>query len=84
MFPETPAQDPSDAMSEESGSAPIETDMSDTALLEEALQAAVDAHAAGVLAAPFGVDELALKRARRRALRSDLRRLLAEGQADAT
>jgi hypothetical protein len=82
MFPETPAQGLSDATSEESGSVPTEADTSDTALLEEALQAAVDAHAAGLLAAPFGVDEIALKRARRRALRSDLRRLLADGQAD--
>ncbi|ONI72706.1 hypothetical protein ALI144C_42590 [Actinosynnema sp. ALI-1.44] len=61
---------------------PIESDMGDAALLENALQAAVDAHAAGLLIAPFGVDETALKRARRRALRSDLRRLLVEGQTN--
>lgn len=49
--------------------------MSDSALLEDALVSAVDAHTAGLLLAPFGVDELTLSRARRRALRSDLRRL---------
>jgi hypothetical protein len=55
-----------------------EVPVSDSALLEDALQEAIDAHAAGLLAAPFGVDEMALKRARRRALRSDIRRLLAQ------
>lgn len=58
--------------------------MTDTALLEEALQDAVDAHAAGLLAAPFGIDEVALWRARRRALHSDLKQLLAGGLATST
>ena len=53
-----------------------------SALLEEALQDALDAHASGLLAAPFGVDEVALKRARRRALRADIRRLLTEHEHD--
>lgn len=54
-------------------------DTSDSALLEDALQEAVDAHAAGLLAAPFGLDTVALARARRRALRADIRRQLAQG-----
>jgi hypothetical protein len=55
---------------------------SDAALLEEALQQALDAHKAGLLAAPFGVDEVALKRARRRALRADIRRALSQQSHD--
>jgi hypothetical protein len=49
---------------------------SDTALVEEALGAALDAHANGELAAPFGVDEVALRVARRRATRADIARTL--------
>ncbi|TCO47985.1 hypothetical protein [Actinocrispum wychmicini] len=82
MSSKSPAQEPGEPESDASESLPIEADMSDSALLEHALQAAVDAHAAGLLAAPFGVDETALKRARRRAFRSDVRRLLAQGQTD--
>lgn len=65
----------------QSGTEPVanDPDTSDSALLEEALQEAVDAHAAGLLAAPFGLDTVALARARRRALRADIRRRLAEG-----
>lgn len=59
-----------------------ESGLTDSALLEEALQAALDAHQAGLLAAPFGVDEVALKRARRRALRADIRRLLSAQQPE--
>lgn len=82
MFSESAAQEPVEPMPETDDSTLTEADMSDTALLENALQEAVDAHAAGLLAAPFGVDETALRRARRRALRSDLRRLLANGPSD--
>jgi hypothetical protein len=53
---------------------------SDTGLVEDALDAALDAHADGKLAAPFGVDEVALRTARRRAARADIvRRLRATG-----
>jgi hypothetical protein len=58
------------------------TDQSDAALLEEALQQALDAHDAGLLAAPFGVDEVALRKARRRALRADIRRALSQQPHD--
>lgn len=44
---------------------------SDVDLLEEALQDAIAAHDAGLLAAPFGVDAVALARARRRAALAD-------------
>lgn len=57
-------------------------DTSDAALLEQALCDALDAHAAGLLSAPFGVDATALAHARRRALRSDIRRRLAEQQPE--
>jgi len=40
-------------------------------LLAEALQEALDAHRAGVIAGP-DVDEIALRRARRRAVRADM------------
>lgn len=72
--------DDSPAQNRQDQSRPVQQDppASDSDLLEEALQDALDAHAAGLLAAPFGVDEVALKRARRRALRADIRRLLAE------
>jgi hypothetical protein len=63
-------------------SAPAIDAMSDTELLEAALRDAIDAHAAGLLAAPFGVDAVALARARQRALRSDMRRLLADDLPD--
>jgi len=56
-------------------SEPPEADMSDSTLLEDALHKAIDAHDAGLLAAPFGVDEMALTRARRSAVRSELKRL---------
>jgi hypothetical protein len=59
-----------------------ETGMTDSALLEEALNDAVDAHDTGQLAAPFGVDEVALARARRRALRADLKRLIDSRRTD--
>jgi hypothetical protein len=52
--------------------------LSDTALLEDALQGAISAHAAGLLAAPFGVNEVALRRARRRAIRADAAQSLRE------
>jgi hypothetical protein len=52
---------------------------SDTALVEEALSAALDAHANGELAAPFGVDEVALRMTRRRATRADIARTLRDG-----
>jgi hypothetical protein len=70
-------------MTEESAAQdqPNASDLSDAELLEEALQDAVDAHETGLLAAPFGVDDVALARARRRALRADIRRQLA-GQPD--
>jgi hypothetical protein len=71
-------------MTEESAAQdqPAASDLSDAELLEEALQDAIDAHHAGLLAAPFGVDDVALTRARRRALRADIRRQLASGQPD--
>lgn len=76
--------DDSPAQSRQDQSAPVQQDApaSDSDLLEDALQEALDAHAAGLLAAPFGVDEVALKRARRRALRADIKRLLAEHDHD--
>jgi len=52
-----------------------DTGMTDSALVEDALSEAIEAHDAGLLAAPFGLDEVALARARRRALRADLKRL---------
>lgn len=72
--------DDSPAQNRQDQSKPVQQDApaSDSDLLEEALQDALDAHAAGLLAAPFGVDEVALRRARRRALHADIRRLLAE------
>lgn len=45
--------------------------LSDTELLEEALRDAMAAHAAGLLAAPFGLDLIALARARHRAALAD-------------
>jgi hypothetical protein len=71
--------DDSPAQNRQDQSEPVQRDSpaSDSELLEDALQEALDAHAAGLLAAPFGVDEVALKRARRRALRADIKRLLA-------
>jgi hypothetical protein len=57
-------------------------DMSDAALIEDALTAALDAHAAGKLAAPFGVDEVALRTAIRRATRADIARSLRAGSGD--
>jgi hypothetical protein len=48
---------------------------SDTALLEDALREALAAHAAGQLAAPFGLDEVALRKARREAARRDTKKL---------
>lgn len=74
MTDESPAQDWPDEPSATDDLGSSET--SDSALLEEALRDALDAHAAGLLAAPFGLDGAALRRARRRALRSDIRRLL--------
>jgi hypothetical protein len=59
-----------------------ETGMTDSALLEDALNEAVEAHEAGQLAAPFGLDEVALARARRRALRADLKRLIDSRRTD--
>lgn len=50
-------------------------DLSDLALLSSALQDAMDAHAQGVLIGP-GVDEVALRRAARRARRRDAVRML--------
>lgn len=79
MTDESPAQDQTDSPTKADWSDP---DVSDTALLAEALQDALAAHAAGLLAAPFGVDVVALARARRRALRSDIRRLLADQQSN--
>ena len=77
MVDESAAQSQRDQDAPKSDPGQFDAPLSDSALLEEALQEALDAHAAGLLAAPFGVDELALKRARRRALRSDIKRLLA-------
>lgn len=61
-----------------------EVELSDLALLGSALQDAMDAYRSGVLAGP-GVDETALRRARRRAVRADaaraLRRTVAAGGA---
>lgn len=73
MFNETAAQ--SDQARIGSNCAPPDLHTSDSALLESALAEALDAHSAGLLAAPFGVDDVALARARRRALISDLMRL---------
>jgi hypothetical protein len=55
---------------------------SDTTLVEDALAAALDAHAAGKLAAPFGLDEVALSATRRRANRADIARRLSETHGD--
>lgn len=46
-------------------------DSGDAALLAAALGDALAAHASGELAAPWGVDEVALQRAERRARRRD-------------
>lgn len=50
-------------------------DLSDQELLSAALREAVDAHRTGVIAGPV-VDEVALRRAERRARRADAARLL--------
>lgn len=71
MIEDSAAQSRADQANEGASS---DADMSDTALLEEALQDAIDAHSAGLLAAPFGVDAVALARARRRAAVADQRR----------
>jgi hypothetical protein len=55
---------------------------SDVALLSSALQDAVDAHQQGLVVGPV-VDEVALRRAQRRARRSDFRRWLeSDGPGD--
>jgi len=76
MSNEPAAQSHHDRREEEHYPPSPDTGMTDSALLEDALSEAVDAHSAGRLAAPFGVDEIALARARRRALRADIRRLI--------
>jgi hypothetical protein len=58
------------------------TGQSDTDLVTDALRDAVAAHEAGELAAPFGLDEIALRRARRRALRSDIARQMGRPDTD--
>jgi hypothetical protein len=63
--------DDADSRAEPAGS---DADTSDAALLEEALQDAIKAHSAGLLAAPFGLDAIALARARRHAAFADQRR----------
>jgi hypothetical protein len=52
-----------------------ESDLSDLELLSSALQDAMDAHRAGLIVGP-GVDEVALRRAERRARRADAARML--------
>lgn len=59
-----------------------DTGMTDSALVEDALSEAIEAHDAGILAAPFGLDEVALARARRHALRADLKRLADSHRAE--
>jgi hypothetical protein len=81
MFEDSAGQDDLDNVVETSPSLPY-AGPSDSALLEIALQEAIDAHAAGILAAPFGVDDLALIQARHRAGRSDMRRLLTEDRSN--
>lgn len=71
MIDDSAAQSPADQPNEGEIAS---SDDSDTALLEDALQDALEAHAEGLLAAPFGVDELALARARQRAAEADRRR----------
>jgi hypothetical protein len=82
MSSESAAQHPKSSSPDEQAPRQASARQSDAALLEEALQQALDAHKAGLLAAPFGVDEVALKRARRRALRADIRRALAQKPHD--
>lgn len=82
MSSESAAQQPKASSTGEFMPKHTRSDRSDAALLEEALQQALDAHKAGLLAAPFGVDEVALKRARRRALRADIRRVLSQQPHD--
>jgi hypothetical protein len=53
----------------------MDAELSALELLSSALQDAVDAHRTGLIAGP-GVDEVALRRAQRRALRADVSRLL--------
>jgi hypothetical protein len=76
MANEPAAQSHHDSREEENFPPTPETGMSDGALLEDALSAAIEAHRAGHLVAPFGIDEVALTRARRRALRADIKRLI--------
>lgn len=52
-----------------------ESELSDLDLLSQALQEAMDAQGKGVLGGP-GLDEVALRRAERRARRQDASRLL--------
>jgi len=54
---------------------PAESDLSDLELLSSALQEAMDAHRAGLVLGP-GVDEVALRRAERRARRADTDRVV--------
>ena len=61
-----------DSLDIEAGDAAV---LSDLELLSSALQEAMDAHRSGLLAGP-GVDEVALRRAERRARRSDAARML--------
>lgn len=56
-------------------------DASDLALLADALQDAVDAQAAGRIIGPT-VDEVALRRARRRAFRADFARRMRVASVD--
>lgn len=76
MSNEPAAQRHSYGHGEESFPPSPDTGMTDSELVEDALNEAVDAHSAGLLAAPFGIDEIALARARRRALRADIKRLM--------
>jgi hypothetical protein len=76
MSNESAAQGHHDGRDKEHFPPSPDTGVSDSALLEDALSEAIDAHSAGRLAAPFGLDEIALARARRRALRADIKRLI--------
>lgn len=82
MTKESAAHNDADGPPTASEPASVDSSTSDVALLEEALQEAIDAHEAGLLAAPFGVDAVALARARRRAALADQRRQIERQPGD--